>query len=82
MKSLMKKVSYFQHADRREKLLSLQSESCFTVVTVRMKDGRALSEYQGSEDRRKLTGQGVLAKYRRNVEMVGFRRSISNARLS
>jgi hypothetical protein len=37
-----------------------------------MKGGRALSEYQGSADRRKLTGQKVLAEYRRKVKIGGL----------
>ncbi len=72
VQNLMARVTYVQHPDRKEKPLSLQSESRFAQVTVKMKDGRTLSENQGSENRRKLKGQEVIAKYRKNAEIGGL----------
>ena len=69
---LMARVNYIQHPDRKDKPLSLQSESRFAIVTVRLKDGRTLSEYQPSENRRVLTGDEVANKFRQNAEIGGL----------
>jgi len=68
----MKRVNYVQHPDRRDKPLSLLSESRFAVVTVRSKDGRTLSEYQGAENRRVLMEDEVRNKFRQNAEIGGL----------
>ena len=66
---LMGRVNYIQHPDRQDKPLSLQSDSRFAAVTVGLKDGRTLLEYQGAEDRKILVGDELRNKYRKNAEM-------------
>ena len=72
VKSLMKKVNYIQHPDCVDKPLSLQSESRFAAVTLKLKDGRVLSERQKAEGRRKLRGEEVYSKYRENAQIFGL----------
>lgn len=72
VQSLMSRVNYVQHPDRRDKPQSLQSESRFAVVTLKLKDGRVLSEHQGVEGRKTLVGEEALAKYRINAEIGGL----------
>ncbi len=72
MQRLIGRVNYVQHPDRQNKPLSLQSESRFAVVTVRLKDGRTLSEYQGAENRKVLVEEEVHNKFRQNAEIGGL----------
>jgi hypothetical protein len=72
VRSLMSRVNYVQHPDRRDKPQSLQSESRFAAVTLKLKNGQVLSEHQGVEGRKTLVGEEVLAKYRMNAEMGGL----------
>ncbi len=69
---LMKKVHYFQHEDRRDKPLRLQSETRFVMLTVKMKDGHVFSEYLEAKGRRRLRGKEVQAKYQKNAEIGGL----------
>ena len=70
--SLMKKVNYIQHQDCVDRPLRLQSESRFAVVTVKLKDGRVLSERQDAQGRKKLRGEEVYFKYRQNAQVFGL----------
>jgi len=72
VQSLMSRVHYVQHPDCRDKPESLQSESRFAALTLKLKNGQVLSEYQGAEGRKVLLGEEVLAKYRMNAERGGL----------
>ncbi|MFC1870060.1 MmgE/PrpD family protein [Chloroflexota bacterium] len=72
LQNLIKKVKLFWHPDCAGRPLRLQSEGRFVVVTLKLNDGRVLSERQDSGTKKNLKGEEVYTKYRENAKIAGL----------
>ena len=69
IQNLMKKVKVCQDPELADLPLSLQGESMYVIVTLRLNDGRVLSQREGRG--KELEGEEVYAKYRDNARIGG-----------
>jgi 2-methylcitrate dehydratase PrpD len=70
IQDLMKKVTAVQDPEMADLPLRLQGEGDFFIVTLKLKDGRVLSQREGRG--RQLKGEEIYAKYRENAKIGGI----------
>ena len=70
IQDLMKKVTVVQDPKCANLPLRLQGDSMFCVVTLRLNDGRVLSQREGRG--KELEGEEIYAKYRENARIAGM----------
>jgi 2-methylcitrate dehydratase PrpD len=75
VQQLIKKVNHVWHEDYADKPARLQGDARFAVVTLRLKDGRVVSERRDVATRTKLKGDEIYAKYRDNAKIGGLEKS-------